>query len=322
MPRARLLKPGFFKNEELARLSPYHRLCFAGLWLLADREGRLEDRPERIKAELFPYEDAITVPAVHRILHDLAVSRLIVRYGIKGGARRVFRYIAVPTFLDHQSPHIREPKSEIPAPPARPRAPRSKPLEDDDERRREMTIGAPSDVDREPIGATYMSIASPSLANRELSSSEESTGSGSGEHQSSITDPVPVPVPVPDPETETETVPRVRAGGGGADTAARHDRGPIFKGRRLVIFGWMRADLEQLLGPFAEAFDLDAWFTQLDAAVDRVLPATRDARWEWLQHQLVEEAARRGFPIASTGNGNAVADDAVWASIRKLGPAS
>ena len=43
--RTRLLKPGFFMNEELARLPVRARLLFAGLWCLADREGRLEDRP-------------------------------------------------------------------------------------------------------------------------------------------------------------------------------------------------------------------------------------------------------------------------------------
>jgi len=35
--RARNIKPGFFSNEDLAECSPWSRLCFAGLWLLADR---------------------------------------------------------------------------------------------------------------------------------------------------------------------------------------------------------------------------------------------------------------------------------------------
>ena len=56
MARARNIKPGFFKNEELAECSLAARLCFPGLWLLADREGRLEDRPKRIKGELFPFD--------------------------------------------------------------------------------------------------------------------------------------------------------------------------------------------------------------------------------------------------------------------------
>src|SRR5262245_4448792 len=57
MARARLLKPGFFTNEDLVELPPAARLLFAGLWTLADREGRLEDRPKRIKLAVLPYDD-------------------------------------------------------------------------------------------------------------------------------------------------------------------------------------------------------------------------------------------------------------------------
>lgn len=56
MARARNIKPGFFANEDLAECDPLARLLFAGLWCLADREGRLEDRPKRIRAELLPYD--------------------------------------------------------------------------------------------------------------------------------------------------------------------------------------------------------------------------------------------------------------------------
>ena len=52
--RARNLKPGFFKNECLLSLSPLHRLLFAGLWCMADRNGILEDRPAKIKIEVKP----------------------------------------------------------------------------------------------------------------------------------------------------------------------------------------------------------------------------------------------------------------------------
>ena len=58
MARARNLKPAFFTNDLLAEIEPLGRLLFQGLWCLADREGRLVDRPKRIKAELFPYDDA------------------------------------------------------------------------------------------------------------------------------------------------------------------------------------------------------------------------------------------------------------------------
>src|SRR5262244_3073085 len=53
--RARNIKPGIFKNELLGAADPLLTLLFEGLWCMADREGRLEDRPLRIKAEIFPY---------------------------------------------------------------------------------------------------------------------------------------------------------------------------------------------------------------------------------------------------------------------------
>ncbi len=107
MSRARNLKPGFFKNEELAECSPWCRLCFAGLWTLADREGRLEDRPKRIKAELFPF-DAFDV---NPLLDELAERGFILRYEADGD-----RFIQVLQFRKHQAPHYSEKPSVIKPP--------------------------------------------------------------------------------------------------------------------------------------------------------------------------------------------------------------
>lgn len=107
MARSRNLKPGFFKNEELAKLPCGARLLFQGLWTIADREGRLEDRPERIKAEIFPYERH-PVDKWLGMLHD---SHFILRYENSGR-----RFIQVVTFTLHQTPHMKEPASTIPAP--------------------------------------------------------------------------------------------------------------------------------------------------------------------------------------------------------------
>lgn len=105
MARSRSLKPGFFTNETLAELTFEARLCFAGLWTLADREGRLEDRPKRIGAALFPY-DVVDVDA---ILTALAGKEFIRRYVVDGVA-----CIDMPTFKAHQHPHPRELQSELP----------------------------------------------------------------------------------------------------------------------------------------------------------------------------------------------------------------
>lgn len=106
MARARNIKPSLFTNEILGVGHPLCTLLFQGLWLLADRDGRLEDRPLRIKAEIFPYREA----DVDAMLHWLAHKGFIVRYLADGKA-----YIEVINFTKHQNPHKNEKESEIPS---------------------------------------------------------------------------------------------------------------------------------------------------------------------------------------------------------------
>lgn len=107
MGRIRSIKPEFFLHEDLAELSPLHRLAFIGLWTQADREGRLEDRPKRLAAALFPYEQC----DMEAILGDLHNRGFIFRY--KVGPRSV---LAIPSFGQHQRPHSKEAESLIPPP--------------------------------------------------------------------------------------------------------------------------------------------------------------------------------------------------------------
>ncbi len=107
MARLRTIKPGFFLDEELAECEPLARLLFAGLWTIADREGRLEDRPRRIKAECLPYDEC----DCDALLDELAGRGLIVRYEAAGRP-----YIAIPSWHKHQQPHYKEAPSVIPAP--------------------------------------------------------------------------------------------------------------------------------------------------------------------------------------------------------------
>ena len=110
MARARNIKPGFFDNEILGELPALTRLLFIGLWCLADREGRLQDRPKRIKKELLGYDD-VTADDVDTMLQQLNDNGFIQRYEIAGE-----QYIQVTNFLKHQNPHCKEQASVIPAP--------------------------------------------------------------------------------------------------------------------------------------------------------------------------------------------------------------
>lgn len=107
MPRSRNIKPSFFTNDKLAECDPLARIMFIGLWTLADREGRLEDRPKKIKAETLPYDNCDP----DRLLDQLYKHGFIIRYISDNN-----QYIQVVNFTKHQNCHIKETASTIPAP--------------------------------------------------------------------------------------------------------------------------------------------------------------------------------------------------------------
>ena len=113
--RTRLLRPGFFTNPELAALPVEARMLFAGLWLLADREGRLLDNVPAIHGAVFPFEPSFDV---NSLLIHLSSRGFVQRYERDG-----VRVVRVCAFDKHQHPHAREAASSLP-PPMRKRGPK------------------------------------------------------------------------------------------------------------------------------------------------------------------------------------------------------
>jgi hypothetical protein len=284
MARSRLLKPGFFLSEELGRLSFAHRLAFAGLWTIADRAGRLDDRPTRIRVELFPYD--VEPPCPHcrgrgldlnEVLNDLHRGDFLTRYIAPTGPA-----IAIRSFLRHQSIHPREAPSIIDPPP------RNRP-----------------------------EIAKP-LPSREKDGTSRGTSTSTS---TSVSTSASTSAAVPREDARAEEA-AAAAGKNKVPDVNGRSRHPIFKGQRIVVFDWQLEDLIRLLGTHADEFDLHAWFYQLDAQTGGiVLAADREQRWAWLQRELVAEARRRGLPVADVST-NAALDDAVWSAIIREGPGS
>lgn len=108
MARARNLKPSFFSNDILAECEPMARLLYAGLWTLADRDGRLEYRPKRIKGALFPYDSCDIEPLVSQL-----AARGFVQVYQAGG----INVLCIPTFGEHQRCHPDERSEGFPPPP-------------------------------------------------------------------------------------------------------------------------------------------------------------------------------------------------------------
>lgn len=107
MAHNRLLKPEFFQDEVLSSLPAHARLLYQGLWCHADRRGVLEDRPLRLRAVIFPYEQV----DLDALLSVLAEQGFVERYQANG-----LRCLYLPKFTRHQRPHPHEPESDLPLP--------------------------------------------------------------------------------------------------------------------------------------------------------------------------------------------------------------
>jgi hypothetical protein len=123
MARIRTVKPQFFLNEELAELPAMTRLLFIGLWTQADRDGRLLDRPKRLKAEIFPYDNY----DIEKGLNQLCDAKFIIRYksniNTTGSVldpeqpTTELALIQILTFHKHQKiDKVNEKDGELPAP--------------------------------------------------------------------------------------------------------------------------------------------------------------------------------------------------------------
>jgi hypothetical protein len=106
--RARNIKPGFYKNEDLGECSFAARLLFPGLWMMADKEGRLEYRPKRIKAEIFPYDNL----NIEELVDELEKAGMLKKYTV--GSEK---FLWIPGFSCNQNLSRQELNTESKLPP-------------------------------------------------------------------------------------------------------------------------------------------------------------------------------------------------------------
>lgn len=168
MARARQLKPSFFMDEDVACLRFPVRLLFQGLWTLADRKGRLEDRPAWIRVQVFPYDDMESQHlSINDMLDELAAPRkhrpggFIQRYVVDGTA-----YIQIRNFERHQHPHPKELDSQIPPPPIVTEKPCNAAERNGEPRKAETSRAVPSvpSVPSIPSGSSVPSDIPPAAA--------------------------------------------------------------------------------------------------------------------------------------------------------------
>jgi hypothetical protein len=113
MARIRTIKPEFFRHAALFDAEQETglplRVAFAGLWTVADREGRFNWRPRELKLDALPHD----LVDFARVLTALETHGFIRRYEVEGHV-----YGVIPSWHDHQVINTREAKSVIPECPA------------------------------------------------------------------------------------------------------------------------------------------------------------------------------------------------------------
>jgi hypothetical protein len=97
MPRTRSVKPEFWSDEKLARLSRDSRLTYVGLWSTSDDYGVTKGHPAWLKCQLFPYDDDLKLTTFEKWLKELESIHRIVPFNVNG---EIFYYIT--HFQDHQ----------------------------------------------------------------------------------------------------------------------------------------------------------------------------------------------------------------------------
>lgn len=110
MANMRFIYPSFFDNEDIATLMPIERCLYLGLWCYADKEGRLEDKPVRMKKTILGY-DNVTAQEVDGFLNHIEKAGFIIRY-----IEEDKHYIQIKNFSKYQPVREDEPASIIPAP--------------------------------------------------------------------------------------------------------------------------------------------------------------------------------------------------------------
>jgi hypothetical protein len=112
MARIRSVKPEFWNDRKLARLSRDARLLFIALWNLSDEHGRLQGDARFIKGHCLPYDDDLDLDAVEGLLDELAEHGRVQRYEHEGDP-----YLFLPTLAKHQRLDSERQPSRLPPPP-------------------------------------------------------------------------------------------------------------------------------------------------------------------------------------------------------------
>jgi len=111
--RIRSVKPEFWTDRKLARLSRDARLLYIALWNQADEWCRVHGDARYVKGHCLPYDDDLSLGAIDRILDELAAAGHLQRYEADGDP-----YLFLPKMGRHQRLEPNKVPSRLPEPPS------------------------------------------------------------------------------------------------------------------------------------------------------------------------------------------------------------
>lgn len=133
MARIRSVKPEFWTDRKLSRLSRDARLLYIALWNQADEWCRVHGDTRYVKGHCLPYDDDLSLSAIDRLLDELATAGHLQRYEIAADP-----YLYLPKMAKHQRLEPHKVPSRLPEPPklqvtamSAPRAEKSAPDSDE-----------------------------------------------------------------------------------------------------------------------------------------------------------------------------------------------
>jgi hypothetical protein len=107
MARIRSVKPEFWTDEKIIKLSIPARLFFIGLWNFADDNGVLENKPLQLKIRIFPMDNVKIKP----LLEELINLNIIISYEVEGESFLWIKHLNRHQIID------RPRKANLPEPP-------------------------------------------------------------------------------------------------------------------------------------------------------------------------------------------------------------
>jgi hypothetical protein len=109
--RMRSVKPEFWADPSLARMSRDSRLLYIALWNFADEHGRMFGDPRFVKGHAFPYDDDLSVTRITVLLAELTSAGKVQPYKVAGEA-----YLFLPKLAKHQRLEAEKVPSRLPGP--------------------------------------------------------------------------------------------------------------------------------------------------------------------------------------------------------------